>query len=69
MIERTWKLDGQPISFQNLIRRARNDYGYGEGEEIFTTSGAAEVLMRNGHKVEMHEEENLPPPKESLQEK
>ena len=61
MVERTWKLDGQPIDWHDLIRRARDNYGYGEGEEIFTTSGATEVLMRNGHKVEMHEEEIVVP--------
>jgi hypothetical protein len=51
MDAKQYLLDGEPISAREIIRRARTEGGYGVGEFILTTSGAAETLRGQGHEV------------------
>jgi hypothetical protein len=45
-----YRLDDEPVSFEELITAARNE-GYEGSEGMFFTSEAAAVLRQNGHQV------------------
>lgn len=54
MSEKQWKIDGEPVSFNEVIKRARA-YGYESDCGIYQTSVATRWLRENGHTIEYGE--------------
>ena len=48
-MDKTYLLDGEPVTFTELIRAAETE-GY-DGEGLCLTSQAAAILRANGHTV------------------
>lgn len=54
--KKEYLLDGEPISWRKLIAIARDECDWKDPDNIYTTSGAAMQLRKNGHEVGQNKE-------------
>lgn len=56
MISKDYTIDGEPVTWRELIARATSDAGYEGDGGMFTTSGAAAALRSCGYTVDSNPE-------------
>ena len=56
MTKSTYLVDGEVVTWQELIGRAQKD-GYESPDNFYTTSKAADILREAGHTVAPHTRE------------